>query len=189
MRVACAPGAPEGDSPDLLVLPEGVSKADLDLAVARHPSSLVVGAVPDGPHMRAYVVRDGINRVNYLKSVDDGRSGHFEGVQPLALFEEPGLAVAVFICIDYLSLELRPRLLEALKASQSERALVCIPADMHGDFFRDGPEGTFPGVWVALSNNRKTYENPWRCRSFIADRGGRVMARQSDYEAIEAIIP
>jgi len=134
--------------------------------------------------MRAQVVRNGANRVDFLKTLGDGRSDPFQGRQDFPIYEEESLAVGVLICRDYENNGLRARVLEHLRSSRSTHSVLCVPADMHGAYFESDPGLTFAGTFVALSNHRKTYKNPWRCRSFIADARGAKICQQTDYESI-----
>ena len=185
----CALNAEDDEHPEVLVLPEGISQIELSRARQRYPSTVIVAGVPDGPYMRAHLIKIGTNCIDYLKILSDGRSTPFDGGQQALPFyedQEASLAIGVLICRDYQSNELRGQLLARLMSCHSACKLLCIPADMSNDFFQAGPGLTFPGVFVALSNHSLTYENPCRCLSFIADPHGDVVSRQIECESITA---
>jgi len=189
MNVVCALSSaevPEENSVSILVLPEDISNAEVLTASRRHPDTLVVAAVRDGQHMRGYIMVNGKNQIDYLKTLGDGRSDPYFGSQELPIYESAAVAVGVLVCRDYQSNELRLPMLERLQKATASVSVICVPADMSGDFFSHDQIAVFPGVFCALSNNKKTYENPHRCRSFISNKSGAVVSRQLGYEAISA---
>jgi hypothetical protein len=172
MRIVCSLNAQEGERPDVLVLPENTCQIELSQVIKQHPLATIVAAVKDGPYMRAQLIKNGINQIDYLKALPDGRSKPFNGPQPALPFyedQEASLAMGVLICRDFECNKLRVQLLARFESSRAEYKLLCIPADMCNDFFGEGPGLTFPGVFVALSNHCLTYKNPCRCLSFVAD--------------------
>lgn len=75
MKNVCAREAEESQMPDVLVLPEGTSQRNLEIAANQYPAALVVAAVKDGQYMRAHVWWGGVNKVDFLKTLGDGRFG------------------------------------------------------------------------------------------------------------------
>ena len=189
MNIVCARSIEDiaaGQSVDILVLPEDIPIAAVLAAGARYPTTLIVAAVRDGCHMRGYLMANGINQIDYLKTLDDGRSEPCPEIRELPVYENAAVAVGVLICRDYQNNDLRLPMLERLRNTKAPISLLCVPADMNSDFFADEQTTAFLGVFCALSNNKKTYENPCRCRSFIANRSGAIVSRQLEYEAIVA---
>ena len=189
MNIVCARHSdeiPATQSVDILVLPEDIPSSEILLASKRYRSAIVVAAVRDGSYMRGYLMLDGKNQIDYLKTLADGRSAPYIGSQDLPVYEGKAMAIGVLVCRDYESNDLRLPMLERLHCASASASVICIPADMHGDFFQGDQIAVFPGVFCALSNHKKTYENPYRCRSFIANRVGAIVSRQIGYEPISA---
>jgi hypothetical protein len=188
MNIACAIAAENATDlfADVLVLPEGTAPAALEAATTRFPRAVIVAAIPDGRNMRAQVIVEGRNQVNYLKIRTDDRS---EGVgnapTTLPYCESRELAIGVLICKDIEEIEFVQALLQKLRSSSRPVKLLCIPADMHGDWFISEHIGGFEGVYLALSNNNQTYPI-WRARSFIAEPRGKRIVTQIAHEPIVA---
>ena len=167
---------------DVVVLPEGIALNDMQALSRRHPQLLVVGAAPEGKHMRACALLDGRNYVAYLKILSDGRSTG-SGELPRSVHFQFGPAlVAVLICRDIH----HPYWLD-VKKTFDEAAhpvkLLCVPADMNGEWFSSEPVRGWEGVHLALSNHCKTYPQS-RARSLIAGTDGHWLVRQIDTEPV-----
>jgi hypothetical protein len=192
MQLTCALNASEetDSAKCLLVLPEGISKHELDEACQLLPRTIIVGAVldPDGEHMRAYLVHEGTNRLEYLKKLGDGRSTGSGLLPKIATYETQDFIIGVLICRDIEDIILRTAVLRTLINSAASTKILCIPADMHADWFRSTEITGFAGVFVAMSNNNKTYSDS-RCKSFIANPSGERLSTQTEYEAVRASVP
>jgi predicted amidohydrolase len=184
VKVACALTVEDLTCEDLqvLVLPEGVSTASLFEASARHPELIVVGATAEVDHMRAYVLVNGQNMVNYLKISSDGRSTGVGNPPESAVYLTDTLALGVLVCMDCQH-DFRLQVRDALLASERPVKLICVPADMHCHWFSSQPVLGWPGIHVALSNGTLSYPLS-RAQSMIAGPDGLWRVRQAAIEPI-----
>jgi predicted amidohydrolase len=188
MNIVCAVATANTEclAPDVLVLPEGTTAAELVAATDQYPETVIVAATSDGRNMRAQVLVGGRNRVDYLKIRSDDRS---EGVgsepRELPYCESGELAIGVLVCRDIQEVKFARSLLQKLRSSSKAVKLLCVPADMHGDWFTSEQVYGYEGAFLALSNNNQTYP-VWRARSFIASPGGKRIVTQNAYEPIVA---
>jgi hypothetical protein len=192
MQLTCALNASEvTDGVEcLLVLPEAISKHELDEACHLLPRTIIVGAAPDADseHIRAYLVHEGTNRLKYLKTLSDGRSTGSGLLPEIATYEAQDFIIGVLVCRDIENEVLRTEVLRTLTNSAAPTKILCIPADMHGDWFASTEITGYAGVFVAMSNNNKTYP-VWRSKSFIANPRGVRLSTQDEYEAVRASVP
>jgi hypothetical protein len=171
--------------PDVVVLPEDVTMAEIEAAAERLPRAIVVGAVREGHRMRGVLWHTGRNCVDYLKV---GCDGHTIGGDPpadLPILTIGDLSVGVLICLDVDPPTLRRDLVEALRAAPSQFKIVCVPAEMQaGLFFADGwVSPMWAGVVLAVSNGISRYPTS-RLASFIAGADGQKIALQQDREPV-----
>jgi predicted amidohydrolase len=179
--------------PDVLVLPERTTAKELRSAQRLGSSPLVVGAMEDGDYVRGFLLHRGRNQIDYLKILPDGTSsGSNMWPSKTPVYEIPGLAIGVLICRDYNdNPDLRAEVLDRLRRSSPEAVkLVCIPADMaNWSFTQSGRILGCSGVYVALSNHKKTYDEVTRGKSVIADPQGERIKMQQACEAIHVTVP
>ena len=192
MQLTCALNASEltDGAECLLVLPEAISKHELDEACRLLPRTIIVGAVPDADsgHMRAYLVHEGTNRLKYLKTLSDGRSTGSGRHPETATYEAQDFIIGVLVCRDIENEVLRTSVLRTLNNSTAPKKILCIPADMHGEWFTSTKIAGYAGVFVAMSNNNRTYP-VWRSKSFIANPHGVRLSTQDEYETVRASVP
>lgn len=171
--------------PDLVVLPEGVSHADILRAEALFPAAVVAGAILDGQRMRAVVSHRGINQVDYLKVGSDQRTCGGEFPRQTPVYDAGPVSVGILICMDVQIPELANRVLGSLGQSAAPFKVLCIPADMDLNWFAgdDVSHLSRGAIHVALSNNAITYPEH-RLRSFITDHRGQKAKAQVHREAI-----
>jgi len=193
MIVACAISVSDlgGIAPDVLVLPERTTKDELQAAQCLSSRPVVVGAIQAGKYVQGYLLHNGSNRIaDYLKTWGDDRALGSHTCPKTPVYEIDGLAIGALICRDcHDNNELRVEVLNRLCLSGAALKLLCIPADMHGEWFQGSDRIiAFPGVFVAVSNNTKP-PNATRCKSLIADPQGVRLKTQIGLEAIHAIVP
>lgn len=188
MRVTCSTSASETfrDTPDLLVLPEGVPPGELEKAQRIGHAVIVVAATADGPHMRGVVMHRGSNRLSYLKTLSDGRSSGSNRQPVLPVYETSRCAIGLLICRDIENVRLCQAVLMRLRSARAPLKVLCIPADMGEWWFPSDPVIGFGGVHLAMSNHTKTHTV--RRHSFIADPAGVMLIKQVATEPISALI-
>ncbi len=185
MKIVCA-STVDGDScssPDVFVLPERTGLAELHAAAARWPTAVIVGAVQESLHVRAYLLRGGVNHIDYLKLSHDGVSPGTLQPPTSQTYESGEVAIAVFVCKDFQQTGLLSKVMHALRSSRATHKLVCIPADMGSEWFPNTPVRDFVGAYVALSNNLRTPTHTRRA-SFILDPAGNCVQQQVGHRSI-----
>jgi hypothetical protein len=192
MIVACAISVADlGQiTPDVLVLPERTTMAELQAAQRLSSTPIVVGAIEEGRYVRGLLLHHGRNHIDgYWKTLDDDRSlGSNRPPSRTPVYQRDGLAIGVLICRDCQdNHQLRADVLGYLQNSTAEVKLLCIPADMHQEWFQS-ERTSFRDVFLAVSNNSKP-NNVNRCRSLIADPQGIRITTQVNLEAIHATVP
>jgi hypothetical protein len=190
MRLVCSGSVEEAgaDDPDVLVLPERTTTAEIRAATARWPQAIIIGATAEGKLIRGRLVEDGTDHINYLKFSDDRTSDGTHSVPECLTFENDRIAVGVLICKDFQQAHLRRSVMEQLAAARAPLRLVCISADMGPEWFPGNTVNLFLGAYLAVSNNRRTPAHTRR-RSFIAGPDGAYRLQQSNFEAISVDAP
>ncbi len=185
MRIVCSCSVHEvgTEAPDVLVLPERTSRKQISDAIKRWPNAVVIGATKDGRNIRGHLRKDGKDHINYKKFLSDTKSLGTYRPPKNQFFENDDIAIGVLICRDVENPEmLVVNLMRRLLASSAPLRLVCIPADMHSDWFPPHiPIKEFLGAFVALSNNQ---EDQSRRASFIADPNGQYLEPRKNHKAI-----
>lgn len=175
IRLSCVLSADElaGRRADIVVLPEGVAEAEIERVAQAAPHAIVVGAVERRKRSAAVLKHDGINRVEYVKMGSDGRTlGANAEPRELPVFLCSQAAVGAVICMDVQQSGWVRRIIDALAAAAAPIKLLCIPADMSGDYFQgERLQPYLHGVHVALCNHVRSYPNH-RCASFVTDAAG-----------------
>jgi predicted amidohydrolase len=183
MKIVCAATFDgNSDEPDILVLPERTSLAELNAASACWPQAIVVGAVAEDCRIRAYLFHSGRNQIEYLKYATDGSSIGTQEIPVSQTFETKELAVGVLVCKDFQEVELRRTVLAKLLASKARHKIVCIPADMGSEWFPSEQVTEFIGAYVAMSNNLRP--GGTRRASFILNPRGEFIESQVNQMAI-----
>ena len=190
MNLVCSASVDEVDaaSPDVLVLPERTTKAEIYAATARWPNAIIIGATEEGKYVRGHLFKDGKDRINYLKFSHDGTSDGIDSASESLTFEDDDIAIGVLICKDFQQVDLRRSVMDRLAVARAPLRLVCIPADMGSEWFPGDSVNLFLGAYLAVSNNRRTPNHTRRC-SFVAGPDGAYLRQQSNYEAISLNAP
>jgi predicted amidohydrolase len=185
MKLGCisAVAAPEDFGVRVIVLPEYSDPAFVRLAAKRNPHAIVAAAIEERGRSRALLLHGGKNQIDYLKVGTDGRT-RGTGRAPSSTVRVFGdLAVGVVVCMDVQEATFLNTLTTELNASAARYKLLCIPADMTGDWFSTSElMPVFTGISVALSNHPTNHQ--WRCKSFISDAERRKRAKQHDTESV-----
>lgn len=192
MTVWCgqSPDQLRGDTPDVVLLPERISEADLGRAGLLCPNAMIVGAPTFGNgDVRGMLKHRGETLIDYLKVGSDDRFNGAGALPPVLPVVELGDAmIGILVCRDFDDHRLAPLVLNELRASKAAFKLLCIPAAMHGHLFVFEPGRGFlsnPGVYIALSNGEPTHPQN-RERSFIARPDGRLLIDTPERTAISA---
>lgn len=187
MRVFCVLTAEElgGQQADLIVFPGGVDRAEIEKAHLVLPRATIAGAVLEGRYVRAVLLHQGLNRIDYLK-VDTDRRTEGTGYVPkrLPLFEAEDVCIGVLICMDVNLPDLASALIRAIRSSSAHLKIVCIPSHMGSHWFNADilPSQQYEGVHVVLCNHTKDYQD--RCKSFVTDTRGKKIRVQQQEEPI-----
>lgn len=188
MRIACAvdPVDLANAEFDLAVLSECVDDAALTALSASHPTAIVVGAVVEGRHCRARLLRSETNYIDYVKVMAD--KGMIAGaIDQKSVKHFDDVSVGVVICRDIQEIKFATLVQRQLSQRGDVPRILCITADMANYWFTDDSLSGIPfaGNWTVLSNSTKTYKSrEVRCASFIADPTGKKRIKQEFGEPI-----
>ena len=176
--------------PAVIVLPEGIPSTVMLDASLLHHDAYYVGAFPENGYCRGAIYYQGINKIEYLKVECDQRSKGSGNTEQCPIFESEDICIAVLVCMDIDHVEFSLKIREKLKQSKAKIKILCIPADMHNEWF---PSEELPAkyndIYTALSNNNLTYQDPCRCRSFIANPEGLKLVKQQELQPIHIKLP
>lgn len=165
------------EQPDLIVFPEGVDRAEIDMATALRPNAIVAGAVLEAcdhdvrGRMRGIIRHLGRDWINYQKVRDDNHTAGGPAPKAPPVYETDTLAVGLLICMDINATDVRDQVMCKLRQSPARFKVLCIPADMHMSVWSMEAmlQNTFlAGAHLALSNHTTRYAE-FSFPSFIAD--------------------
>lgn len=170
---------------------------ELRKASAGNPNAIVVGATVvcscwgRRPRCRGVLLHGGRNRIDYLKIGSDNVTAGTNVWPRKPIYEAKDICIGLMICMDVQSEGglFRARVVEQVQKSACIHKIICVSAAMGSEWFSAmGTELPFPqnyaGIYFALCNSN-SYGDA-RCKSFIADKTGRVVAKQHGREPIRA---
>ena len=159
MRISCVLDADQLSTaistPDVIVFPEGISETEIQKACSIHPHSIVVAAVTDNSRSRGVLLHRGRNQIDYLKVATDCRTLGSGNIQQVPVYTSRDVCIGVLICMDVDHVAFSQSVIAAVKSSESQLKLLCLPADMGAYWFSgDTVSPRFEGLHVILCNHK-----------------------------------
>lgn len=184
MRISCVLNKAEAnkESSNLILFPEGVSFCHLTQTSATYPSAIIVGACIKDQRCHGFVYRNSDICLTYTKVNNDGRTNGSGNTDQNPIIEFNDFCLGFLICNDIQHLNFSEELFAKLRASKAKTKILCIPANMSSAWLPcDKLPDKYHGFYVALCNNNEFQD---RCKSFIADMGGKKVSVQRNVEPI-----
>lgn len=190
MRISCVLAARELHSvlTDLIVFPEGICWEEIVAAQSSHPGSIIVGAIVENGCSRGLLLHRGVNRIDYLKVENDGRTIGTGNLRQNPVYVLGDVCIGILICMDIINGAFSQTVIKKIKSTPAKLKLLCVPADM-ADYYFSGqilatPQN-FEGINVILCNHTNAHPQD-RCKSFVTDTHGKKVVVQNYVEPIHA---
>lgn len=142
----------------------------------------MVGAFEDGGYSRGALFHAGEQVLSYQKVFSDGRTkGSGNLAQRPVYCGRNEMAIGILVCMVINEPSFSLPVLDALRETNRQYRLLCVPADMGSEWFTHRQllgQAKYADVFVALCNNTKTHGDH-RCGSFVTNSTGLKVAEQS----------
>jgi hypothetical protein len=184
MLVSCLLSASEigATAPDVIVFPEGVDSPEIAAAGTLHPNAVIVTAIHENEQIVGKIYHRNHCLVEYTKVISNIASRSPMPPAALPVLELADLCLGMLICRDVDERSFADSVLDRIRSSPARLKLLCIPADMGGNWFSETTlpfRQRFAGIHVLLCNHTRTVKTTERYSHLLIDRQEEALMKLS----------